>query len=250
MKRLVLAASVLAIGLVLVERHAQAEQIEVLSAAGMQAVLTELQPAYEKRTGNKLVMTFATSAQIVDKIEKGASFDVAILFPMNIDALVNEGKIASSPKIPIAKAGQGVAIKAGRPKPVLATADQFKATLMHAKSIAVLATGQSGVYLQKVIGQLGIADPVNAKLMKVNGRAADAVVKGDAEVAVGLLPELVEVPGIRLVPYPPALQTYASYEGGVGAASNNKKADADFLSFLRGPIAVKAIKAKAMYVGN
>lgn len=250
-RQMIFAASVLALAMTQIAMPARAKDITVMSAAGMQAVLTELQPIYEHRSGNGLIFTFMTSAQIVSKIEQGAAFDVAVLFPMHIDALTKEGKIASGTAVPLAKAGQGVAIKAGLRKPVLKTPEQFKAMLIAAKNIAYLATGQSGVYFEKLIAQLGIADEVNPKTKKVSsGSTATLVADGEADISVQLLPELAEVKGVQLIPFPPALQTYASYKGGIGAGSADKKTDAAFLKFLISPVGAKAIKAKSMDLGN
>ncbi|MGA2089714.1 MAG: substrate-binding domain-containing protein, partial [Stellaceae bacterium] len=72
---------------------AKAATLVVLSSTGMQAALTEIQPGYEKHTGNKLAVTYLTTNMLKDKIDQGAGFDVAILLPPVIDPLIQQGKL-------------------------------------------------------------------------------------------------------------------------------------------------------------
>src|SRR5262249_59954809 len=96
-------------------------------------------------------------------VEAGEPFDVVVIVPALLDDVVKQGKVAGDSRAIIARAGNGLAIRAGAPRPDIATADAFKATLLNAKSIAYAKAGQSGVYFVGLIDRLGIAGAVKPK---------------------------------------------------------------------------------------
>src|ERR1051325_8913155 len=98
----------------------QAAEIKVLSSNGVKAVLEELGPQFEKATRHKLEFHFAPAADLKTRIEKGEPFDVAILTTALIDDLAKQGKVSAETRANVAKAGAGVAIKKGAPKPDIA----------------------------------------------------------------------------------------------------------------------------------
>ncbi len=100
--------------------------VTVLSTVGVKAVLDEIKPAYERTTGNRLVIEYAVAAELKGRIEKGAPFDVTILTTAAIDDLEKQGKVAAGSKRLVAKSGAGVAIKTGAAKPDLSSAESFK----------------------------------------------------------------------------------------------------------------------------
>lgn len=246
----VLAALAGLFAMLLLAMPAGAATLVVLASTGMQAVLTDLQPAYEKHTGNKLAFTFLTTNMLKDKIDQGAAFDVAVLLPPVIDPLIQQGKLGPH-MVPLAKSGLGIAVKAGIPAPDLSTPEAFKAALIAAKGVAYTTTGQSGLYFAKLLDQMGIADQVKAKSMTIaTGFTAEFVAKGQADIAIQNLPELKSVPGVTVVPFPEAVQNYLKFQGGISPASKHKKTAAAFLKFLSSPEAVKALKARDMEPGN
>ena len=229
---------------------AGAATLVVLSSTGMQAALTEIQPLYEKHSGDKLAVTYLTTNMLKDKIDQGAAFDVAILLPPVIDPLIQQGKLEPG-MVPLAKSGLGIAVKVGAPEPDLSTPEAFKAALLAAKAVAYTTTGQSGLTFAKLLDQFGIADQVKAKSITIaTGATAEFVAKGQADIAIQLIPELKAVPEVRVVPFPEAVQNYLKFQGGISPASKHKKTDAAFLKFLASPEAVKVLKAKDMEPGN
>lgn len=249
MNRMVAALAGLA-ALLALAAPVKAATLVVLSSTGMQAALTEIQPVYEKRTGNKLDCTYLTTNLLKDKIDQGAAFDVAILLPPVIDPLIQAGKLEPH-MVPLAKSGLGIAVKADAPAIDLSTPEAFKAALLAAKGVAYTTTGQSGLTFAKLLDQFGIADQVKAKSMTIaTGATAEFVAKGQADIAIQLIPELKAVPGVRVVPFPAAVQNYLKFQGGISPASRHKKTAAAFLKFLSSPEAVKVLKAKDMEPGN
>ena len=103
----------------------------------------------------------------------------------------------------------GLAVKAGAPKPDIGTAEALKATLLAAQSIAYSRLGASGVFFAELIERLGIAEAVNAKATIIpSGLTGALVARGEAQMAVQQLSELMAVPGLDIVgPLPASLQT-------------------------------------------
>jgi len=229
---------------------AGAVELVVYSSTGMQAALTDIQPLYERKTHNKLAMTFLTANQVKDKLDAGAAFDVAIVLPPVTEQLIAAGKIEPG-IVPLAKSGLGIAFKEGAQAPDVSTPDGFKAALLHADSVAFTTTGQSGLYLARLLERWDIADQVKAKATAIpSGSTAAYVAKGQADMAIQLLAELHAVPGVQIFPFPAAVQNFLKFQGSISPTSTHKKTGASFLKFLSTPAAVKMLRAKYMEPGN
>jgi hypothetical protein len=99
----------------------------------------------------------------------------------------------------------GLAVRAGPKKPDIATDDALRKTLVDAKSIGH-SIGPSGDHFSKVIiARLGIAEQLEPKITVVRGiPVAAAVAKGDAEIGIHEIIELMPIPGIDIVGVLPA----------------------------------------------
>jgi molybdate transport system substrate-binding protein len=124
---------------------AHAADIRIICSNGFQAVMLELGPRFERTTGHRLMVSYGLAAVLGREIEDGAPFDLTILAPPQIDALIKLGKIAADSRTVLARSGMGVMVRAGAPKPDIATVEAFKRTMLNAKSIAFPPQGQSGI---------------------------------------------------------------------------------------------------------
>ena len=231
---------------------ANAADITVVSGGAFKQVLNALIAQYEKESGNKVAATYQTVGQHLALIRDGQEqFDVAILTPEAIDGLAKEGKVVPGTRADLAKVGVGVVVKAGAPLPDIGTDEAFKRALLAAKSVAYIdpkAGGSSGIYVDKLLERLGIADQIHAKAVLVPGGAvADKVATGEAEIGVHQISEILPVAGVTLVgPLPADIQNFTVYAAGVGAAAKDAAAAKGFVQFLTGPHALPIIKAKGM----
>ena len=188
---------------------AQAAEIKVLCSNGLREVFLELVPQFERATGHKVDATFGLAAAFKQRIEGGESFDVAVLTPALLEETIKQGKVSGDNRAVIARAGNGLAIRAGAARPDIATPEAFKAALLNAKSIAYAKAGQSGVYFVGLLDRLGIADAVKQKSRaEASGvEVGAAVARGDAELGVLPVSEILPVKGVELLgPFPAALQ--------------------------------------------
>jgi molybdate transport system substrate-binding protein len=252
MKRIICAAAVA--GLVLLpstKMTACAADITVLASNGVKAAVVELIPQFENETGHKLKFTWGASNLLTKQVESGEAFDVVIVTPSLIKGLVQQGKVVDGSAVNLARVGLGVAVKQGAPKPDISTVEAFKSTMLNAKAIAYTTAGQSSLHFISVTEKLGIADQVKAKGKTIpGGAAAEFIVKGEADTAVQLIPELASVPGVEVVgPFPAELQNYIVLTGGVGTNAKDKVGAQALIKYLTTPAAISVIKAKGMEPG-
>jgi molybdate transport system substrate-binding protein len=248
MKYLTLA--VLAAGLVALSLPAAAQNapLRVLASNGVKAVIEELQPQCERVIGRQLAIQFASTTDLMKKIDGGEAFDLTMLTSDAIDQLIKSGKVA--PKVtPLARSGVGVGIRMGASKPEIGTPEAMKRTLLKAKSVTYAEDGASRVFVEKMEERLGIASELQAKTMLTHGSGAATanVADGKSDLVLTLASEILPVHGIELVgPLPESLQGYINFAAGVAAHTKNADAAKGVIQFLTGPAAAPVYKAKGM----
>jgi molybdate transport system substrate-binding protein len=228
-----------------------AAEIKLLTAGAMRAVVVAVLADFEKQTGHKVSLDNDTAGGLSKRIDGGEAFDVAIITPAVVDDLAKKGRIVPGSRIDLAKVGMGVAIKEGAPAPDIGTVDAFKRTLLAVKSVAYIdpkAGGSSGIYFDKLLDRLGIADQVRPKAkLKAGGYVAELVANGEAEIAIHQISEIVPVKGVTLAgPLPAEIQNSTIYAGGVASAAKDGTAAKALVAFLAGPAIDPILKSKGM----
>jgi molybdate transport system substrate-binding protein len=239
----VLVAGVLALATL----PAQAAEIVVYGTVAAKAALAHIVPAFEQATGNKVTLRTATTGELADAIARGATVDVAILSKAALDDLAGKGKLDGASLVMVAKSGIGVAVKKGAPQPAIGTAEDFKRSLLAAKSIAYTAQGATGVQLQKIFAQFDITDVMRAKTVLIQkGTSPQAVGRGEAELALTQISEILDAPAAQLVgPLPAGVQVYSAF-GAEIAAGHDQQATRDFLAALTSPAGKAALTAAGL----
>src|SRR5215471_8195270 len=188
--------------------EAGAAELKVLSAGAMRAALQELAPAFEAASGNKLKIEYETAGDIEKKVAAGDEIDVAILTKPRVDKLVREAKIVGGSTQTLARAQIGLAVQKGAAKPDISSVEAFKKAVLDAKSVAYVdpASGAtSGQHLAKAFEKLGIAAELKPKTRLVAASATqgplvgETVARGEAELGIQPITELMEVQGIDVV---------------------------------------------------
>jgi molybdate transport system substrate-binding protein len=185
-----------------------------------------------------------------NKIEQGAAFDVGILTVPITDDLAKQGKIDPATRTAVAHAGIGVAVHKGAPKPDISTVDAFKRALLNAKSIGFTAQGASAAALQAAFVKLGIAEELKPKIKLLDGPAGAAIAKGEVEIGMTQISELLPYADDELVgPLPNEIQVYTNFSAGIATAAQDVGAAAAFIKFLTTPAALQVIKIKGLEPG-
>ncbi len=236
---------------VLLATPARSAELVVLCSRALEPVLAELAPEYEKATGDKLEVIYDSAAPLKVRIEGGAAFDVTILTPEMVADLSKAGKIVPGSAKTLARANIGVAVRKGAARPDISTPEALKAALLGTPSLASSAAGQSRVGLLAALDKLGIAAEVNAKTKIISqGSTGAAVMRGEAELAVQLIPELQSVAGLDVVgPFPAALQSPVVLAAGIGTAAKEAARAQALIVFLASPDRSAFIRAKGMEPG-
>jgi molybdate transport system substrate-binding protein len=225
----------------------QATEIVVLSTIAVKEPLTEIVPLFERASGNKVNITFANGPTAFERVREGAPGDLFIGPDEFSDPLLKDGKIVAGTRVDFALSGASVAVRAGAPKPDVSTVEKFKATLLAAKSVSY-SGGASGLFFVRVLERLGILDEIKAKLVLPRGEPVGAVVaRGDAEIGIHQLSELLPVSGIDIVgPLPAELQRKIVYSASALPASTQQEVARMFVSFLRSGLAGAILRRRGM----
>jgi molybdate transport system substrate-binding protein len=243
-----LAMAVMAAG---APRGAAGAEIKVLTAGAFKQVLLALLPDFERTSGNKVTVENDTVGALTKRIAGGEVFDLAVLTPKAVDDLAKEGKFVAGSRANLARVGVGVVVKDGTPKPDISSVAAFKQALLAAKSVAYIdpaAGGSSGIYVAGLLDKLGIAAEVKPKAKLIPGGAvAEHVAKGEAELGIHQISEILPVKGVTLVgPLPAEIQNYTVYAAGVGAQAKESDAAKALLKTLTSPAAAEVLKSKGM----
>ncbi|MGH1587289.1 molybdate ABC transporter substrate-binding protein [Methylobacterium phyllosphaerae] len=199
------ALGLLATTVSLISTSVYAADVAVLCSQGLKTALDELIPQFEAATGDHLVITYDSSSILKAQVEAGKPFDVVVLTPPLITTLIQQGKVVDGTATTLARGGVGLAVKKGSARPDISSAEALRRALTSAGSVAYTTSGASGAVFAAALLKLGIADEVKAKAKAIpNGLAAEVVARGEADLAVQLLPELMSVSGVEVVGLLPA----------------------------------------------
>jgi len=225
----------------------QAAEIVVLSTIAVKEPLIEIVPLFERASGHKVNITFSNGPAVFERIREGATGDLFIGPDEFSEPLLKEGKIVAATRVDFAHSGASVAVRAGAHKPDVSTLEKFKAALLAAKTVSY-SGGVSGLFFVRSLERLGIAEEIKAKLVSPRGEPVGVVVaRGDAEIGIHQLSELLPVSGIDIVgPLPAELQRKIVYSVFLFPASTQQEAARMFVSFLRTGVAGAIIRRKGM----
>jgi molybdate transport system substrate-binding protein len=229
--------------------QADAAEVKVISSNALKTTLEQLAPAFEKATEHKLAFTWGAAVPLKADIEKGATFDLAVLTTAGIDDLIRQGKLVAATRAALANSGAGVAVRKGAHKPDISTVEAFKTALLNAKSVAYVEQGGTGIYLKALLQRLGIADALKnkLKLLPPENPAANAVANGEAEIGMTQISEILPFTGAELVgPFPAEIQLTTSFAAAVGTNARQPEAANALIKFLTAPSAAEVFKAKGL----
>lgn len=224
-------------------------EVKVMCSTALRRVMEDVGPRFEQASRQRLAIQYGTSTSLGQRIEKGESFDLAVLSLDSIDQLVARGAIGAETRTSIARAPMALAIRSGGRKPDVTTTKALIATLLAAQSIVYAKDGAAGLYFAALIERLGIAQTVTQKsvLTETGGQVSETVAGGRAELGVLPLSEILGVRGIDVLgTFPQDVQGYAVMVAGIGTAAVNGRAAQQLIDFLTSPEAAPVIERAGM----
>ena len=211
----------------------------MFSTTALTEIWKELGPRFETQ-GHKLGLVLQPSGAIAKRVADGEAGDAIVSVATGMAALEKSGKIAPGSTRVLASSVMGIAVLKGAPRPDISTPEAFRSALLAAKSVAYsdpAGGGASGALFAKILKDLGIAEAVNARAKLGRGIPnAEFVVKGESDLAIQQIPELMTVPGVDIVgPFPPALQSVTVFAAAVLSSSESPAAARALVEFLASP---------------
>jgi|SRR5215213_1375211 len=219
---------------------ALAADIHVMTGGAPKEVLGVLTPEFEKQTGHKVHFTYIVIAAMQQKLAAGEKPDMVLMPAPAIDARVKDGILRGDARATLGTVRIGLVVREGAAAPDIAALDNFKNAMLEAKSVVHSnpAATPSGGHLAKVWEQLGIADAMKPKLTFRNALdgGAEFVRKGEAEIGLYPMSEVIHERGIKVVGLIPSeAQLNTVYGAAVHAANATPEPATAFLRFLADP---------------
>lgn len=224
------------------------QPITGISSMATRQVLAELAAAYQERTGVPVQIESVGGVDAARRVQAGEPFDVVVLAADAIDKLIAAGAAVAGSKVDLVHSPVAVAIRAGAPRPDIATEDALRRTVRAAASIGY-STGPSGTALLRLFERWGIADELGKRLVQAPPGVPVGTLVARGEVALGFqqLSELIHLDGIELAgTLPAAVQIITTFSGAVCAASAQPDAARRMLAFMASPDAAAAKRRHGM----
>lgn len=217
-----------------------ANDFVVMTAGAFTAAHLALVPRLEEVLGRRVV-TATTSVGLGDtsiesRLQRGERADLVIVSNALLDSFAGQGLVKPGTITDLAVSTIGLAVRSGAPAPDISSVEAFRRTLLAAGSVAYSAS-VSGRYLTTELYQrLGIEDEMLPKSVFAGGgvRSGAVCARGDAEIAVQQMSELLPVEGIaHITPLPDELQRRTVVAAGIGHTAMAEDSARRALTLLR-----------------
>lgn len=223
-----------------------AAEVTALASSGSNGILRVLASEFEKQTGNKVTVSAEQSRAMTQKLENNTPADLVSLSGSQFDEPAVKGKIVDGTVKIFARAGNGVAVKAGSPKPDISTPAAFKQAMLNAKSIGHTDSG-TGPFNTKLFQKLGIYDQIKDKIKIISGGVGEAVAAGDVEIGIQQASVISKAAGTDFVgPLPPELTEYSDYGIAVLSVAKDQATARAFIVYLGSPQVADTLRKNGM----
>lgn len=194
---------------------ASAAEIRVISGGAAKSFVQPLADSFKAESGHAVLIDWQPMGTLVKSLASGQAVDMVIVTAEVLEQLEREGKLPKGAGRPLARVGVGVAVNERASDPDISSADAFRRTLLAARSIVYIdpAIGTSGKHVAQVLERLGIAEQIRPKAtLGKGGYVVEPVGRGEIELGIHQISEMLPVKGVRVVgPLPAELQKYTTY---------------------------------------
>ena len=228
-------------------------EFRVMTSGAFTAAHLALMPRLEALTKKKVV-TASTSigsgeTSLPNRLKRGEVVDIVIVAQYLLRQVMADGLVLAEGEKVVARSSIALAVRAGAPKPDIGTVEALKQTLLQAKSIGYSASESGKYYSGELVQRLGIADQVlgKSRLVDRGERVGTVLARGEVEIGLQQLSELLPVPGIAHVTLLPAeVQKVSTFAAGVAATCPDKAGARAVIEFLASAGAAQAITASGL----
>lgn len=179
-------------------------KLKVLSARAVKSAVVALTQGFSRDTGCDVTCDFAPVGALEARLAAGEIADVVILSSPAIGTLLKAGQIRVGSERTLGRTSIGVAVRESVQSPDISTPDAFRTLLLDARTIALSDPSVGGTaarYLPQLFARMGLSDALESKLVRCTGGGdvAERVARGEAEIGITFISELLTVAGVRVV---------------------------------------------------
>jgi molybdate transport system substrate-binding protein len=210
---------------------ASAASLTVLAPASATPGLKALAEQFSAKTGIAVTIGGGGRDKVFEALRTGSPADVVVLPTSDLIETPRATGMMPLGHIPV-----GVGVKAGTKIPDVSTPEKFRAALLAARGVAY-ADPKAGTSAGKIIDQmLSASDFARVKRVPVQGLAVNALLSGQADIALQMLPELAANKDVALAgPVPDIYGASVDFSAGIAVQSVSAIEASAFISFLTDP---------------
>jgi molybdate transport system substrate-binding protein len=230
---------------------AQTTELNVLTPGVVfNAGIQELAADYTKETGIKVTVKSAGMGAIVNQMKTGAPIADVVAMPVSfMDGLETEASVVPGSRVELGRVSVGLAVKKGAPHPDISTPAKLAAALK-AGGTVLYSNPAGGSMEARVINDMlhqhKIFDGVKTKI-SLKGEGGEALVRGEGDMALQLICEVLNHPELELVaPVPLELRAYIDTTLAVPARSAQPDAARALIAYLLRPDHAQLWKSKGL----
>ena len=215
-------------------------ELRVHSGGAPRDALNQIAPVYEQQSGQKLQFTYAIVGAVQQRLLAGEQTDVVLLPVPLLESLEKAGKLKPGSRGLLARVGIAVVVRDGALRPDVSTSEKLRDVLTRARSIthADPHATPAGRHLAAMLKQWDIVETPERIIRPQSAISggAEHIAKGDIEIGLYLVSEVLSVKGVAVAGMlPPAQQHYITYGSAIMADSTQQEAAQGFLTFIADP---------------
>ena len=214
------------------------------------AGIQDLAASYTKETGIKVTVKAEGMGQLVNDVKKGTPIADIVVAPVSfMDGMQAEGSVVAGTTADIGRVYVGLAVKKGAPHPDISTSQKLGAALK-AGGVVMYSNPAGGSMEARIIDdmlhQYSYFEGVKTKI-STKGEGGEALVKGEGDMALQLICEVLNHPELELVgTVPPELHAYIDTQVAVSARATQADAAKAFIAYMLRPDHTSVWKSKGL----
>ena len=201
--------------------------------------IQDLAASYTKETGVKVTITSKGMAALINDAKTGTPVADIIVAPVSfMDGLEAEASVVPGTAADIGRVYIGVAVPKGKPHPDISSPRKLAAALKAAGTIIYSNPAPGSMearIIDDMLHQNAIFKGVKTKI-STKGEGGEALVRGEADMALQLICEVLNHPELELVgTVPEELHAYIDSKVAVSTRSTQADAAKGFIAYMLRP---------------
>jgi molybdate transport system substrate-binding protein len=229
---------------------ARAETLYMLSVGALRHSIDPTVEEFRQASGHVVSILSGTAGLTQKRLMDGEPCDVIAAPARTLEILAKEGKVDIGSKRDLGSIRIGVGLRKGDAAPDISTLDAFKRALLATPRLVYShpsSGASSGIHFDKMVKQMGLEAQLGPKTVFRQGGTAvmDAVAKGEGDLGITQISEIVPVAGVYVVgPIPAEVQNATTYSVAVCQSTKNLALAQAWIDVLRaGPTRARLQKA-------